>query len=865
LTSLLYQIRLLSLRSMRVRSTRFLLSTFGIVLGVAVILAITVTNQAALDSIVELFANTSGRSNLVVSSANLDGAGFPDRILRSVSNHPEIAVAAPVLQANTISTGDVPPDQLGLGLLGTSAGGLRLHGIIPEMDRRVRDYRLAKGTFLSDDPDAREIVLVEDYAEDQEVGVGDRFSILTPNGIETLKIVGLMAREGPGQTNNGYFGVVPLGTLQELFNRSGRLDQIDILTVAPNPTVSDLEALQNELQNRLGQDLSVTFPASQGERMTQMLQNYQIGLNFMSGIALFVGAFLIYNAFAMTVVERTREFGMLRTIGMGRGQVTGLVLLEAGFLGVIGALLGVGLGVLLAQGLANLTSRILNQDLGRIEIPPNVIVTSAVVGVVVTFLAAGIPALQAGRISPMEALRIRAKANQSWLIRQGWILGLVLLVASTVLLIANPFPYDVQFRLGSMTVFGLFSGVALLIPVTVTTWERLTRPLVKTIYGNIGSLGSRNIQRSRQRTTLTVGALMVGVAMVIMTNGMTESFASDLKLWIKSYLGGDIYVSSSIPLRNDMADRLKSVSGVTAVAPIRYFDVELVLLDGDDEQINFMAFEPVAYVKVTDFVFSDPNTNLGEVVQQLQEGNTVLISSVISEKFGFEPGDSVRLRTRSGVHDFKVAAVVVDFYNQGLVIQGSWNDMRRYFRINDASTFLVKVTQDASISDVQERIDQLYGKRYQLILESNQSIRKRVLNLMDQAFSMFDVMSLIAIVVGALGIVNTLTMSVMERLQEIGMLRAIGMTRAQITRMVLAEAGLIGIIGGILGLITGVILARILFIGMTTMSGYQLTFVMPLGGVLFSLVAAFLISQLAALLPARRAARVRILEALQYE
>jgi putative ABC transport system permease protein len=191
--------------------------------------------------------------------------------------------------------------------------------------------------------------------------------------------------------------------------------------------------------------------------------------------------------------------------------------------------------------------------------------------------------------------------------------------------------------------------------------------------------------------------------------------------------------------------------------------------------------------------------------------------------------------------------------------------MRRYFRINDASTYLVKVDQDASVSSVQERIDQLYGKRYQLILESNLSIRKRVLNLMDQAFSLFDVMSLIAIVVGGLGIVNTLTMSVMERLQEIGMLRAIGMTRAQITRMILAEAGVIGIIGGFLGLITGVILARILFIGMTTMSGYQLTFILPFGGVLLSLVAAFVISQLAALLPARRAAGVRILEAVQYE
>ena len=121
--SLLYQIRLLNLRSMRVRSTRYLLSTFGIVLGVAVILAITVTNQAALGSIVKLFANTSGRSNLVISSANMDGTGFPDRILRLASNHPGIVVAAPILQADTVSKDDVPPDQLELGLLGMSAGG----------------------------------------------------------------------------------------------------------------------------------------------------------------------------------------------------------------------------------------------------------------------------------------------------------------------------------------------------------------------------------------------------------------------------------------------------------------------------------------------------------------------------------------------------------------------------------------------------------------------------------------------------------------------------------------------------------------------------------------------------------------------
>lgn len=183
------------------------------------------------------------------------------------------------------------------------------------------------------------------------------------------------------------------------------------LTTENNPTNQSLEKIKNLLQTRLGKEFLVTYPANQGKRMTQMLQNYQIGLNFMSGIALFVGAFLIYNAFAMTVVERTREFGMLRTIGMTRGQVTSQMLFEAIVLGIGGSILGIGLGMILARGLSALMGVILNQSLQAIQFPLSSIVTSFVIGVVVTLLAAGIPAWQAGRISPMEALRIRGKSR----------------------------------------------------------------------------------------------------------------------------------------------------------------------------------------------------------------------------------------------------------------------------------------------------------------------------------------------------------------------------------------------------------------------------------------------------------------------
>ncbi len=480
-------------------------------------------------------------------------------------------------------------------------------------------------------------------------------------------------------------------------------------------------------------------------------------------------------------------------------------------------------------------------------------------------MAALIPALQAGRISPIEALRVRGKSQEGWLIRYGWTLGVILLGGSVALLIINPFPYDVQFRLGSIAVFGLFTGATLLIPVTVGIWELISRPVMKLLYGSSGSLGSRNVQRSRLRTTLTVAALMIGVAMVIMVRGMTESFAVDLRTWIQAYLGGDIYVTSTVQMRSDLERRIKSVDGVFEVAPLRYFEVDWKTPTGDTETINFMAFDVAAYSRVTNFVFSGEQVDPRQAIERLEAGRAVFVSTVLAERYNLAPGEIISLKTRRGLKDFEIAGVVVDFYNQGMVVQGSWEDMRRYFNITDANTLLVKVNENSAASSVQEQIDSIYGDRYHLILISNEMIRDQVLTLMDQAFSMFDVMALLSIVVGSLGVINTLTMSVIERTREIGMLRAIGTTRWQIIRMVLAEAMLMGVIGGILGLATGIVLARILFIGMTTMSGYRLTFILPPESIATSVVIALIVSQVAAIAPAIRAARTQILEAVHYE
>jgi putative ABC transport system permease protein len=287
--------------------------------------------------------------------------------------------------------------------------------------------------------------------------------------------------------------------------------------------------------------------------------------------------------------------------------------------------------------------------------------------------------------------------------------------------------------------------------------------------------------------------------------------------------------------------------------------------DGTDESLVFTGVDTDTYDKVTSFVYSDSRVDARTAYDQLARGRAVFISSVLAEKYGLEAGELMRLRTRGGDQDFKIAAVVVNFFNQGLTIQGSWQDMRRYFKTDDANAYLVKVEDGADLEQVQKAIEDTYGERENLSVVSNRSVIDQVLTLLNQAYSMFDAMAIIALLVGALGVVNTLTMNVLERTQEIGMLRSIGLTRGQTQVMVLAEALLMGLVGGVLGLAFGIVLTRIFLWSMTAMSGYKISFILPLGAVLAGMLLAVVVSQLAAFLPARRAARTRILEAIHYE
>jgi putative ABC transport system permease protein len=860
----------LSFRNLWTRKSRTVLTVLGIVLGVAVVLAIAITNESTLASIRRIFDEASGQANLIVTSNSAMGDPFSGSALARVSKAPGVSLVAPSVSHKTLLAAEADQWGLSFSVTGAStANDLLIFGVDAGVERKVRDYDLVTGTFLSDDRSAYAALLVQDYADDKGLKVGDDLTILVPSGVESLRIVGLIRKAGPGMQNNGAVAVVPIGAAQAIFDMGGDLSQLDILAEPPiAESPRRLEKLKADLATILGPAYQVLYPAARGSVVSRMLASYQLGLSFFSAVALFVGAFLIYNAFTMTVVERTREIGMLRTLGMTRAQIGLLVLAEAAMLGGIGSTAGVGFGILLARGLMHSMGAVTATEITQMAIPLPGLLTSLLVGVGVTVASASLPAWRARNISPLEALRITARPQSTPLGRFGWLVGVALITAAYLALYRVPFRPEVQYPVGAASIFALLLGATLAVPITVGPFERLLRPALTLLHGNEGRLGASNIRRAHGRTALTVAALMVGIAMIVGIQALTTSFEVDIDQWVQTAIGGDVYVRSPIPMREEFGQRLLADPAVAAVSPVSFQRVRRVLPSGDSDAADtllFVAIDPATYPQVASFVFEDSAADQANALTELSKGDALLISTALADRYGLATGDLLRLETRRGDHDFRVAGVVVDFTSQGYVVNGSRGDLARYFGKSSADEFIVTLQPGLEAKVEAQRLGDRYGKSQHIAVETAADFRKKVINLSAQAFALFDVLGLIGVIIAALGVVNTLMMNVFERHREIGGLRSLGMTRIQVARMVLAESAAMGSMGGLFGMVFGYFLSKVFLLGLQVVAGYTVTYNLPSAALVASLVIALVVSQGAALYPAWRAATVRIIEAIQHE
>ncbi len=485
--------------------------------------------------------------------------------------------------------------------------------------------------------------------------------------------------------------------------------------------------------------------------------------------------------------------------------------------------------------------------------------------IVVTLVAAALPAVQASRISPLQALRAKGNVNEDRWLETGRRFGPLTVTASLLLLYYVPFRLSVAFLIGSNTIFALLLGATLCIPLLANPIERLIRPLIILVFGNEGRLGSSNISRARGRTTLTVAALMVGISMVVGIKGLTTSFEADIQDWIDTALGGDLFVRSPLEMSIDVESRLRGLAEVTAVTRSRVLATRLFTAAGEDATAIFVGIDPESYLDVRGLRIEDGPSAI-EVMQQITEGDNILISADAAAKYGLQVGSKIWLDTRRGRLPFNIIAVVIDFGGgDTTVVTGSWNDMKRYFGVNDVSTYAVKLGEGNEVTAVAAKIENGLGRGQTLSVETKTEFEQKVRDLSGQAFALFDVLSMIGLVVASLGVVNTMLMNVLERMRELGGLRSLGMSQVQVRRMILAEATTLGFIGGLFGVGFGAVLSNVFVIGLRTIGGFVLTPHVPYASMVSSFFVAFFVAIAAAWYPAFRASRVNIITAIKHE
>jgi putative ABC transport system permease protein len=473
-------------RNLVTRKARTLLTALGIALGVAAMVAAGVVQESATRSVAEMFDQAAGRADLAVTNAVADilGSGGVDAAaLARVQAVEGVAAAAPLLQVNTLPLSQL--DNWEYSFIFGNFSGAVVYGVDPSASRVLEHYRLAAGEDLATAGDET-ILLTERYAESLGIGLGDTLELASPAGQVRLTVVGWIASDGLARVNLGQVGVTTLATAQGAFERSGRLDQIDVIA---DPG-SDVDGLKARLQATLGEGFRVVRPASKGALVEQMLQSITMGMGFIGALSLVVGGFLIYNTFAMTVAERVRELGLLRALGTGRAQTAGLVLAEAALLGLVGGGLGVPLGLGMAAAMREIAGAFVNSDLTALVVLPEHVISGLVVGIVVALVAALAPALRAGRLPAVEAIQQRRQGDgqvSRLQVITGLVLGALGLVAVIGYLIH---PVDVPFELAFLVSVALMIGVGLLIPMVIPPLEQSAGSLLG-LLGVEGRLGGR--------------------------------------------------------------------------------------------------------------------------------------------------------------------------------------------------------------------------------------------------------------------------------------------------------------------------------------------------------------------------------------
>ncbi len=837
------------------------LTIIGIALGVAILLAINLANNTALERFRESLDLVSGKANLEIRSVS--GQGFDEAHLRDLrwvwqaqGKYTPLIEESAAWPASALNQQDgFPVHILGVDMLADAA-----------FRTAEPDVSQAPEHFL-DIFNRRQVWVAQALAEKQRLQRGESFQLLINDRLERVEVAGVISPEGLGRAYSGNLILMDISTAQDLLGMQGRISRIDL--IVPEAT---LTAALDKLQKDLPQSLIAQRPRRRGEQVQKMLSAFQYNLTALSFVALLVGMFLIYNAMSLSIIRRRSEIGTMRALGASRRQIFKLFLMEAATLGFIGTLIGIGLGLGLANASIDAVSSTVQtlytgQPVSRLIINPVILLTVFLLGISLSILAALPPVLEAVSIAPAEATR---RASYELKVAR----GSGKLALAGVLLLALAWIASLQPSLGNLPLFGYLAallvvlGAALLMPLLTSFSLRLAEPLLQSLLGVEGKLADVSLQGALGRTAVAVASLMIGIAMMVSLAVMIGSFRETVVTWVHQTLKADLFIESASrtvskqvgSIRPDVVGQVRAVPGVQAVDAFREIPIEY-----NDRPANLGAGDLDILMEHGNLLFLG-NENPKTVFRRVQARPSAIISESFATHHRVSTGDTITLTTPKGLLKLPVAGVYYDYASElGYIILPKAL-YREYYQDDSLSSLAVYLRPGESTEAAQARIIRALPDDVQLTIRTNRELREEVLRIFDNTFAITYALHGIAIAVAILGVMNTLFALVIASRREFGILKYLGASQNQIRKMVLIQAGLLGVLGNLAGLGVGFLLSLLLIYVINKQSfGWTIQFSIPAEFLVKSFFLILFTAILSGILPARMATKTLAPEVLRAE
>jgi len=842
----------LILRPLLAQPSRALLTLVAVALGVAVVIAIDLAGFAAAGSFRSSMESLSGKAQWEIVGTG----GIPEATLGKLATLPENASFEPRMEEFvTDEASGATATLIGLDLVAN-----------PRRSTVTKD----SGSIDQLD-DLRAAYVTPAFGRK----VGDLLPVIVQDRQETLKVAGIFQLDSDTSSQDRLI-VVDIPVAQELTGRVGRLDRIEV-SVPSFSQASDAGAALAEqellrvIEGELPAGTQVRPFGARTDANRRMLEAFRWNLRVLSGVALVVGAFLIYNTISVSVVRRRGEIGVLRALGVTRAGAQAIFLLEAATFGAIGGFIGSWLGYGMAHVAvqllaATVSSLYVTSSPGEVLLSSGYLLVGVLLGCAVATVAALAPAREAGSIAPVEAM---ARGGRDYAVRvhtgRSAIWACLLLIVGAGLCYLPPIQGTPVF--GYVATLLLILGTALLAPAVLTLAHRLTEKRVQHVLGVEALLAARNIFGSLRRSTVLVAALATAVAMMASVGIMVGSFRQTVLVWMDNQIQADLYIRAAAPaepgvnppIDPEVAARIRTLPMVAEIDRLRTYPL---MLHGKPTTFSYA---DAAVMERRGRVSFLPGQNRESILEQMARGAYVVVSEPFSQKHGVSVGSRMELPLPDGDFPVTVIGVFNDYASERGTIYGDERVFAKHFTRENITGIAVYLKDGVDIEEGRLAVQQATANR-RVMISTNRSLRESAIRIFDQTFAITWALEGVAIFVAVLGMAGALLAMVMDRRRELSMLRFLGASQRQIQGLLYWEAALLGMLSNLLGLALGLALSLVLIYVINRQSfGWTFQFHWP-GSLLLAAISLIYVCTLAAAwFPARAATRLNPIEVIHEE